>query len=206
MNRWIKLILAIICIGLPFNGYCHADLPGRTPCTGSGPVGTLFIDGPETPDRGSRLCNPAVRSWVLAYGNLLMAVASGNLNSAMIQNWTPNLIFVGFDLCYRNYHCSHSTCPPPYGLPGPAALLKQFNSAQSSGRSGNRLDQLHHRLILISLVIGIPILHHHLWHDRNRGDRDLISGEALQQSLVDPCAGAGNLVLAHSLGCSRPGI
>ena len=42
MNRWLKLILAILCLGLPFNGYILRVYRGADTGTGRGPVGNAL--------------------------------------------------------------------------------------------------------------------------------------------------------------------
>ena len=44
-NRWLKLMLALICLGIPFNGYVLRVYRGANPAPEVDTWGTLFIDG-----------------------------------------------------------------------------------------------------------------------------------------------------------------
>jgi hypothetical protein len=44
-NRWMKLILAVLCLGIPFNGYILRVYRGATPAPDVDDWGTLFVDG-----------------------------------------------------------------------------------------------------------------------------------------------------------------
>jgi hypothetical protein len=44
-NRWMKLILAVICLGIPFNGYVLRVYRGADPAPDVDEWGTLFVDG-----------------------------------------------------------------------------------------------------------------------------------------------------------------
>ena len=68
MNRWIKLILAIVCIGLPFNGYIMRIYRGAHPAPDVDQWGALFIDGLKLLIVGLIYAIPLFVLWVLAYG------------------------------------------------------------------------------------------------------------------------------------------
>jgi hypothetical protein len=44
-NRWLKLILAILCLGIPINGYVMRIYRGDHPAPEVDNWGTLFVDG-----------------------------------------------------------------------------------------------------------------------------------------------------------------
>ena len=45
MNRWTKLMVAIICLGIPMNGYVMRIYRGTQPAPEVDQWGTLFVDG-----------------------------------------------------------------------------------------------------------------------------------------------------------------
>ena len=45
MNRWFSLIIALICLGIPLNGYVMRVYRGTTPAPDVDRWGTLFVDG-----------------------------------------------------------------------------------------------------------------------------------------------------------------
>ncbi|MFA5266831.1 MAG: DUF4013 domain-containing protein [Methanoregula sp.] len=78
MNRWLKLILAIICLGLPFSGYLMRIYRGNTPAPEVDEWGTLFIDGLKLFVVGLVYALPIIILWVLVFGVMLLAGFSGS--------------------------------------------------------------------------------------------------------------------------------
>ena len=157
MNRWIKLILAIICIGLPFNGYVMRIYRGAHSAPEVDQWGTLVVDGLKLLIVGLIYAIPLFVLWVLAYGRMLMAVASGNINSVMIQSWTPNLIFVG--LIYVIEIIIAVIVPvASIRFARTSSFAEAFNFSAIFGTI-RKIGWINYiiALILISLVIGIPI-------------------------------------------------
>jgi hypothetical protein len=44
-DRWLKLVLATICLGIPMNGYIMRVYRGADPAPDVDQWGTLFVDG-----------------------------------------------------------------------------------------------------------------------------------------------------------------
>ena len=96
-GRWLKLILALILLGIPLNGYIMRIYRG----TDTAPVvdhwGTLFVDGLKLIVVGLIYAIPVIVLWFVVYGSLLLMALSGNfdhISSAMAAGWAPNLALV----------------------------------------------------------------------------------------------------------------
>jgi hypothetical protein len=90
MNRWLSLILALICLGIPMNGYIMRIYRGAIPAPEVDRWGTLFIDGLKLIIVGLIYAIPIMIVWAFIYGGMVLAVVTGNFNSAALENWSPN--------------------------------------------------------------------------------------------------------------------
>ncbi|MDO9324159.1 MAG: DUF4013 domain-containing protein, partial [Methanoregula sp.] len=88
-DRWMKLILAIICLGIPMNGYVMRIYRGATPAPEVDQWGTLFVDGLKLIIVGIIYAIPMMIVWVFLYGRMFSAIMQGN--TAALMNWSPNL-------------------------------------------------------------------------------------------------------------------
>jgi len=91
MNRWTKLMVAIICLGIPMNGYVMRIYRGTQPAPEVDQWGTLFVDGLKLMIVGIIYTIPIFIVWMLAYGSMLMGLLSGSMNTSAMDSWTPNL-------------------------------------------------------------------------------------------------------------------
>jgi hypothetical protein len=87
-NRWIKLIAAIICLGIPMNGYVMRIYRGADTAPEVDRWGTLFVDGIKLMVVGILYTIPMMIIWAIVYGGILLAVVQGN--AAATENWSPN--------------------------------------------------------------------------------------------------------------------
>jgi len=94
MNRWLKLILAILCLGLPFNGYIMRVYRGEKPAPEVEGWGTLFVDGLKLLVVGIVYAIPLIILWVLIYGPFFLAIASGTMDESALATWEPNFILM----------------------------------------------------------------------------------------------------------------
>ena len=88
-DRWMKLILAIICLGIPMNGYVMRIYRGSDTAPEVDQWGTLFVDGLKLMVVGIIYTIPMMIVWAFIYGGMLLAVVKEN--SAAMENWSPNL-------------------------------------------------------------------------------------------------------------------
>jgi hypothetical protein len=91
MNRWLSLILALICLGIPMNGYIMRIYRGAGTAPEVDQWGTLFIDGLKLIIVGLVYAIPIMIVWAFIYGGMVLAAVTGNINSAALENWSPNL-------------------------------------------------------------------------------------------------------------------
>lgn len=94
MNRWLKLILAIICLGIPFNGYIMRVYRGAKPAPEVDLWGTLFIDGLKLLVVGIIYAIPMMILWVLIYGPMLLTIFSGTIHENAIADFEPNMLLM----------------------------------------------------------------------------------------------------------------
>jgi hypothetical protein len=88
-GRWMRLILALILLAIPMNGYVMRIYRGETPAPEVDRWGRLFIDGLKLMIVGLIWSIPILVIWVFTYGALVAAVFSGNTHS--LSAWTPNM-------------------------------------------------------------------------------------------------------------------
>jgi len=92
-DRWMKLILAIICLGIPMNGYVMRIYRGADPAPEVDQWGTLFMDGLKLIVVGIIYAIPVMIVWAFAYGSLVLTLIQGN--TATMENWSPNFGLMG---------------------------------------------------------------------------------------------------------------
>jgi len=92
-DRWMKLILAIICLGIPMNGYLMRIYRGADPAPDVDQWGTLFVDGLKLIVVGIIYAIPAMIIWAFVYGSLILTLIQGN--TATMENWSPNAGLLG---------------------------------------------------------------------------------------------------------------
>ena len=90
MSRWAKLIVSIICLGIPMNGYVMRIYRGTLPAPEVDQWGTLFVDGLKLMIVGIIYTIPILILWILTYGSNLMRLISEGMNSTAMDSWTPN--------------------------------------------------------------------------------------------------------------------
>jgi hypothetical protein len=90
-SRWIKLMVAILCLGIPLNGYVMRIYRGPLPAPEVDHWGTLFVDGFKLMIVGFIYAIPIVIVWLLAYGSLILGVVSGSMKNSAMEHWSPNL-------------------------------------------------------------------------------------------------------------------
>lgn len=89
-SRWLRLILAVILLGLPMNGYLMRIYRAETPAPEIDRWGRLFIDGLKLMIVGIIWSLPIIVVWIITYGAMVSAVFSGSTHSPAFTGWTPN--------------------------------------------------------------------------------------------------------------------
>ena len=159
-ERWLKLILAILCLGIPLNGYVMRIYRGLYPAPEVDHWGSLFVDGLKLILLGLVYAIPVFILYAIMYGGIFLAAMSESpthFDAAMKSGWAPNiglmvLIFI---------------VEIGIGLIMPVALIRfartnsfseGFNVGSIFGYIG-KIGWINYiiALVLISLVVAIPI-------------------------------------------------
>jgi hypothetical protein len=90
-DRWMKLVVAIICLGIPMNGYIMRIYRGAQPAPEVEEWGSLFVDGLRLMIVGIIYAIPLLIIWAFIYGGMLLTLVQGNMGATAMENWTPNL-------------------------------------------------------------------------------------------------------------------
>jgi hypothetical protein len=157
MNRWLKLILAVLCLGLPFNGYIIRVYRGATPAPDVDQWGTLFVDGLKLLIVGIVYAIPLLVLWVLIYGTLFLTIFSGRMDTNAMEAFSPNVLLM---LLFYIVEIAMVVIMPVasirFARTGTFAEAFNFSAiADTIGKIGWLTYIV--ALVLISLVIGIPV-------------------------------------------------
>jgi hypothetical protein len=160
MNRWMKLIIAILCLGLPMNGYVMRIYRGENPAPEIENWGTLFIEGLKLMLVGLIYAIPVFIVATITYGSIILAALSGNtrrMSSAMISGWAPN---IGLILLMYVVEIAVGVIVPIASIR--FARTNSFSEAFNIGAIIEYIGKIGWityiiALILVALVIGIPI-------------------------------------------------
>jgi hypothetical protein len=154
-DRWMKLILAIICLGIPLNGYVMRIYRGADPAPEVDQWGTLFVDGLKLILVGIIYAIPVMIVWAFAYGGMLLAVMQGNPTA--MENWSPNVGLLGIFYVLEII----------IGIIMPVAAIRfartgSFSEAFNFGailETIKKIGWINYiiALILITIVIAIPV-------------------------------------------------
>jgi hypothetical protein len=157
MSRWLKLVLAILCLGLPYNGYVMRVYRGASPAPEVDQWGTLFVDGFKLLAVGIVYAIPTLILWVLIYGTMFLGIISGSTDGNAVASFAPNLLLMV--LFYLVEIAVAVILPIAYirfartGIFGEA-----FNFSGIFGTIG-KIGWLNYiiAIVLVSVIIGIPV-------------------------------------------------
>jgi hypothetical protein len=154
-GRWMKLILATICLGIPMNGYVMRIYRGADPAPEVDQWGTLFVDGLKLIVVGLIYAIPVMIIWAFAYGGMILTLIQGNI--AAMENWSPNFGLIGLMYLLEII----------IGIIMPVAAIRfaRTGSFSEAFNVGAILDTIKKigwinyiiALILIAVVIAIPV-------------------------------------------------
>ena len=159
-DRWLKLIIAILCLGIPMNGYVMRIYRGLQPAPEVDHWGSLFVDGLKLILLGLVYAIPVFILYAIMYGSIFLAVMSESpthLDAAMKSGWAPNIGLVVLIFLVEI----------AIGLIMPVASIRfartnSFSEGFNVGAILNYIGKIGWinyiiALVLITLVIAIPI-------------------------------------------------
>jgi hypothetical protein len=160
MNRWMNLIIAVLCLGLPMNGYVMRIYRDENPAPEIENWGTLFIDGLKLMLVGLIYAIPVFIVAAITYSSIILALLSGNtprMDSAMMSGWSPN---IGLILLMYVVEIAVGVIVPIASIR--FARTNSFSEAFNIGTIIEYIAKIGWinyiiALILVALVIGIPI-------------------------------------------------
>jgi hypothetical protein len=159
-DRWLKLIIAILCLGIPMNGYVMRIYRGLQPVPEVDHWGSLFVDGLKLILLSLVYAIPVFIVYAIMYGSIILAAMSESPtkpDTSMMSGWAPNtgllvLIFI---------------VEIAIGLIMPVASIRfartnSFSEGFNVGAILNYIGKIGWinyilALLLITLVIAIPI-------------------------------------------------
>jgi len=90
-GRWLRLILTIILLAIPMNGYIMRIYRGEGSAPEVNRWGRLFIDGLKLLIMAFIYSIPIWICWLVTYGAMMAAIVSGHADSAAMAGLEPNL-------------------------------------------------------------------------------------------------------------------
>jgi len=156
-DRWLKLILALICLGLPFNGYVMRVYRGARPAPDVDQWGTLFVDGIKLLVVGIIYALPILIIWMLIFGSWLLtgfdesaeaAIAMSGINILLMMAMYVYEIVIALLMPIASIRFARTN-----------AISEAFNFSGIIGTIG-RIGWLNYiiAILLVGLVVGIPML------------------------------------------------
>jgi hypothetical protein len=88
-GRWMRLVLAVVLLGMPMNGYLMRIYRGAETAPEVDGWGRLFIDGIKLMIVGCIYAIPILIVWLAIYGPMFAAIFSNDMT--MMNTWTPNM-------------------------------------------------------------------------------------------------------------------
>ena len=95
-TRWMKLIFAVLCLGLPFNGYILRVYRGITPAPEIDDWGTLFLDGLKVFAIAFVYIIPLILVMLLLFCIMLIASPGGNISNPSMHSGPFESLFTLF--------------------------------------------------------------------------------------------------------------
>jgi hypothetical protein len=157
LSRWLKLILAILCLGLPYNGYVMRVYRGASPAPEVDQWGTLFVDGLKMLVVGVIYAIPVLILWMIIYGTMILGIISGSMDGNAMASFAPNLLLLM--LFYIAEFAIAIILPIAYiRFARAGSFGEAFNFSGILGTIG-RIGWLNYiiAIVLVSVIIGIPV-------------------------------------------------
>jgi hypothetical protein len=159
-DRWLKLIIAILCLGIPMNGYVMRIYRDLHPAPEVDHWGSLFFDGLKLILLGLVYAIPVFILYAISYGNIFLAAMSESpthLDAGMKSEWAPN---IGLVVLIFLVEIAIGIIMPVSSIR--FARTNSFSEGFNVGAILNYIGKIGWinyiiALVLITLVIAIPI-------------------------------------------------
>jgi hypothetical protein len=157
-NRWLKLILARLCLGLPFNGYIMRVYRGAKPAPEVDQWGTLFVDGLKLFVVGIVYAIPLIILWAFIYASFFLGIISGTMKGSALDTWKPNFVLM---IVFYILELAIAVVMPIASIrfARTGIFAEAFNFSGILGTIG-KIGWISYivALVLVSIVVSIPIL------------------------------------------------
>ena len=156
MNRWLKLILSIILLGLPFTGYLMRIYRGKAPAPDVDEWGTLFVDGLKLFVVGFVYVLPILIIWMLVLVMMIIAGISGSDETSIAaigMNFILQIVMFFFQIVLAIF------LPIAYIRFARTGIFSEaFNFSAILGTIA-RIGWINYivAVILVSIVVSIPV-------------------------------------------------
>lgn len=156
MNRWLKLILALICLGLPFSGYLMRIYRGKSPAPEVDEWGTLFVDGLKLFIVGFIYVLPIIILWVALFAIMIVAGMTGSDEAsvmAIMANFLLQMVMFIFQIILAIF------LPIAYiRFARTGVFSEAFNFGAILGTIA-RIGWINYivAVVLVSIVVSIPV-------------------------------------------------
>jgi hypothetical protein len=159
-DRWLKLIIAILCLGIPMNGYVMRVYRDLHPAPEVDHWGSLFVDGLKLILLGLVYAIPVFILYAIMYGSIFLAAMSESpthLDAVMKSGWAPN---IGLVMLIFLVEIAIGIIMPVASIR--FARTNSFSEGFNVGAILNYIGKIGWinyiiALVLITLVIAIPI-------------------------------------------------
>jgi Protein of unknown function (DUF4013) len=156
-NRWMKLILAVLCLGFPFNGYTMRIYRGKKPAPEVDAWGELFIDGLKMLAVGLVYIIPLMITGIIIFLAMILAIAgSSGDEPGMAASALSSLFMIVFDIVEIIVAVF---LPVAYiRLARTGVFSEAFNFSAMKETIG-KIGWINYvvAVVLVGLVIGVPV-------------------------------------------------
>lgn len=157
MNRWLKLFLAVLCLGLPFNGYIMRVYRGAMQAPDVDQWGTLFIDGLKLLAVGIAYALPILIIWMFIFGTMLFAGFSNAPDEIAVAATGMNFLLMM--LMYVVEIAVAVIMPVASIRFARTGIFSEAFNFSAIFETIGKIGWLNYiiALVLVSLVVGIPV-------------------------------------------------
>lgn len=156
-TRWMQLIVAVLCLGIPFNGYILRVYRGTTPAPEIDDWGTLFFDGLKILALSIIYILPLLLILFLVFVLMILAYPGGNLDEPGIAGGFFEALFVF--LFYFMEFVIAAILPVAYIRFARTGLFFEAFNLSAIKEIIGKIGWLNYivAVVFIALIIGVPL-------------------------------------------------